>query len=220
MYITPIVVGQTSITSVMKFRPNIGSGFHQGVDFGWTPAHPDPEIRASAGGRVASSGAKDGWGFGTFIVIEHKVESGSEYTLYGHLASADVADGKEIQAGDKIGVMGNTHDTRPPVPKHLHFEIITGAGTGPSGWLAAFSGDTTDRWQYRKNPIIEIDALGEGIRVNDYQGMTAKDQKERAFEDWVTGVMQHSGLPRDSVLKKFRERGLAAPQWWNGAPEA
>jgi murein DD-endopeptidase MepM/ murein hydrolase activator NlpD len=217
MYITPIAVGQTSITSVMKFRPNIGNRFHQGVDFGWTTAHPDPEIHASARGRVASSGVKEGWGFGTFIVLEHKAESGTEYTLYGHLASADVTDGNEVQAGDKIGVMGNTHDTLAPVGKHLHFEIITGAGIGPSGWLPAFSGNSRDRWLYRKNPILEIDALGGDIRVNDYRDMTAKEQKGRAFEDWVTGVMQQTGLSRDKVLEKFRERGLAAPQWWNGA---
>jgi murein DD-endopeptidase MepM/ murein hydrolase activator NlpD len=220
MYKTPIAVGQTSITSVMKFRPNLGNRFHQGVDFGWTPTHPDPAIQASAAGSVVWSGVKEGWGFGTFIVIEHTAASAGEYTLYGHLASADVAAGKPVQAGDKIGVMGMTHDTLAPVGKHLHFEILTGAGTGLSGWLVAFSGNSKDRWLYRKNPILEIDALGGDIRVNDYGEATPKEQKKRAFEEWVSGVAQQTGLPRAKVLESFRDRGLADSQWWNGTPGA
>lgn len=211
MYITPVAVGQTSITSVMKFRPNIGNRFHQGVDFGWTPANPDPEIKASATGRVVWSGVQHGWGFGTFIVIEHDMEAGIEYTLYGHLASTDVADGETVKAGDKIGVMGMTHDSASPVGKHLHFEILACAGA--AGWLAAFSGSGDDRWLYRKNPVLEIGALGEAILVNEYGNMTAQEQKERAFEDWVSGVIQQTALERGDVLLKIRERGLAGPQW-------
>jgi len=216
MYKTPIAVGQTSITSIMKFRPNYGNRFHQGVDFGWTETHPDPAIRASAPGSVVWSGVKDGWGFGTFIVIEHDGGSGKEYTLYGHLASADVDAGKAVQAGDEIGVMGNTHDSAAAVAKHLHFEIITGAGAGPAGWLTAFSGNAKDRWLYRKNPILEIEVLGGDIRINDYGETTAKEQKKRAFEDWVRGVVQQTGLARDKVLESFRDRGLVDAQWWNG----
>jgi murein DD-endopeptidase MepM/ murein hydrolase activator NlpD len=208
MYKTPIAVGQTSITSVMKFRPNIGNRFHQGVDFGWTATHPNPEIQASADGTIAWSGVKEGWGFGTFVVIQHNAPSGTEYTLYGHLASTNVAAGQGVQTGDKVGVMGNTSDTAGPVGKHLHFEIITGAGNGPSGWLTAFSGNSKDRWLYRKNPILEIEALGGDIRVNDYGEMTAEDQKRRAFEDWVNGIAQQTGLARDKVLQTFRDRGL------------
>lgn len=211
MHVTPVAVGQTSITSVMKFRPNIGNRFHQGVDFGWITAFPDPEVNASAAGRVVWSGVRQGWGFGTFIVIEHDGGSGVEYTLYAHLASADVAAGDVVQAGAKVGIMGMTHDSAGPVGKHLHFEILV--HTGPGGWLTAFSGNQNDRWLYRKNPILEIDTLGGAIRIDAYGNATAKEQKEKAFEDWVSGVMQQTAWPRSEVLKQICERGLAGPQW-------
>lgn len=201
----------------MKFRPSLGNSLHEGVDFGWTAAHPDPEIMASATGRVVWSGVKKGWGFGKFVVIEHDAESGKEYTLYGHLTSTTVGVGS-VQAGDKIGIMGMTHDTGGAVGKHLHFEIITGTG-GPSSWQTAFSGTPNSRWLYRKNPILEIDVLGGDIPVDDYGHVPPREQKERAFEDWVDGVVRQTALTpdealtRSEVLEEIRELRLAAPRW-------
>ena len=54
---------------------------------------------------------------GNFIEITYK----DIITKYAHMDSVSVKKGKEIKAGEKIGVMGETGYTTGP---HLHFEVV------------------------------------------------------------------------------------------------
>lgn len=56
--------------------------------------------------------------FGGFIVIKHSDEL---YSLYGHLGKTEVHEGDYVEAGEKIGELGNTGLSTGP---HLHFEIV------------------------------------------------------------------------------------------------
>ena len=61
---------------------------------------------------------------GNVIIIDHNNGQGP-FTLYAHLASIDVANGANVEAGKPIGKMGKTgcEDFTEPCGVHLHFEV-------------------------------------------------------------------------------------------------
>jgi len=100
-------------------------------------------VYAIANGTVVESyrvtvGCGDGQCFGEYIVIGHgdKKADGTYpwYSVYAHMVagSRTVTKGQEVQAGDKIGKVGNTGTQA----YHLHFEITDQT---PSAFFNDFS---------------------------------------------------------------------------------
>ena len=100
--------------------------YHTGFDL--VSQTGDLTVYAAAAGTVRTipSGtfANENRRMGHVIIIDHNNGQGP-FTLYAHLATFYVADGVEVQAGDPIGVMGNTGCANLPDPcgVHLHFEV-------------------------------------------------------------------------------------------------
>lgn len=97
-------------------RGQIGTGTadeaHPGIDI----AVPEGTlVRASASGHVADSGLDPQ--YGNFVLLQH--DSGYQ-TMYGHLSRILVSTGAVVDAGQVIGLSGNTGRSSAP---HLHFEI-------------------------------------------------------------------------------------------------
>ncbi|TSC84241.1 MAG: Lipoprotein [Parcubacteria group bacterium Gr01-1014_13] len=63
-----------------------------------------------------------GWnsGYGCVVVIDH---GGGIKTLYGHNSRLLVNVGQLVDAGQTVGLMGNTGNVRGPTGIHLHFEV-------------------------------------------------------------------------------------------------
>ncbi len=92
--------------------PNTGGEAHPGVDI----AVPiGTAVRASGGGTVLQSGVDAEYGI--FVLLEHP---GGLQSMYGHLSRSTVASGQAVDAGEVIGLSGNTGRSSAP---HLHFEI-------------------------------------------------------------------------------------------------
>jgi murein DD-endopeptidase MepM/ murein hydrolase activator NlpD len=105
--------------------------FHEGIDIAPTgrdkQGRPTDEIFAAADGKVAMinrvAGNSD---YGITVVLLHEDPIGTFYTLYAHMASVDngLREGDPIQAGTRLGMMGNTALFSIPMARaHLHFEI-------------------------------------------------------------------------------------------------
>lgn len=97
-------------------RGQIGTGTadeaHPGIDI----AVPEGTlVRASASGHVADAGLDPQ--YGTFVLLQH--DSGYQ-SMYGHLSRILVGSGAQVEAGQVIGLSGNTGRSSAP---HLHFEI-------------------------------------------------------------------------------------------------
>jgi murein DD-endopeptidase MepM/ murein hydrolase activator NlpD len=129
---------------------------HSGFDF---PMPIGTPIFAAAAGTVNGAGAATFFcpGLGTVtqlgVQIQHLVPGNPEYwTYYAHFSRVDVVIGQQVNAGQQIGLSGNTGCSTGP---HLHFQLerITGTNNGqlavvdPYGW----SGSTTDPWEL--NPL-------------------------------------------------------------------
>ena len=75
-------------------------------------------VHAAASGRVFFYG--DQPGYGNVLILEH---ADGYYTMYGHLASSFVEQGRFVEVGQGVAQSGNTGISSGP---HLHFEIRNG----------------------------------------------------------------------------------------------
>lgn len=124
------VVGEVEFTSGFGVRsdPFLGRpAMHTGLDF--RAATGDP-VRATANGKVTSSG----WagGYGRMVEIDH---GNGLATRYGHLSEIHVKIGDAIKIGQVIGAVGSTGRSTGP---HLHYETrIDGEAVDPQKFLRA-----------------------------------------------------------------------------------
>lgn len=97
---------------------------HEGIDLA---GRPPGRVYSAAPGRVAE--ARNSSGYGLNVVIDH---GRGVFTRYAHLDSfaPGIRPGAVLGFGQPVGQMGSTGNASAP---HLHFEILTGDITGPSG---------------------------------------------------------------------------------------
>src|SRR5438552_4045047 len=124
------VIGEVEFTSGFGIRndPFLGRpAMHTGLDF--RAGSGDP-VRATANGKVVSSG----WtgGYGRMVEIDH---GNGLSTRYGHLSEIGVKVGDQIRIGQVIGAVGSTGRSTGP---HLHYETrIDGEAVDPQKFLRA-----------------------------------------------------------------------------------
>ena len=105
------------------------TSFHKGIDIN-KPNCSGEAIVASAGGVVITA-SDTGNGYGTHVVIDH---GDGIATLYGHMSSAAVSVGDEVQQGQVIGYIGNSGYA---YGYHCHFEVrVNGQHTDPFNYVS------------------------------------------------------------------------------------
>ena len=124
------VIGEIEFTSGFGVRsdPFLGRpAMHTGLDF--RAATGDP-VRATANGKVVSSGWSGG--YGRMVEIDH---GNGLSTRYGHLSEINVKVGDSVRIGQVIGTVGSTGRSTGP---HLHYETrIDGEAVDPQKFLRA-----------------------------------------------------------------------------------
>jgi len=122
--------------------------FHEGIDV--RPVHRDAngepldEVRAIADGKVVHTNLVPGYSnYGKYIVIEHRWDGSSYYSLYGHLSSIHVHPGDSVTRGQAIAVMGYTGVGINRERAHLHLEFDLMFSHQFEAWHDAF---------FRNNP--------------------------------------------------------------------
>jgi murein DD-endopeptidase MepM/ murein hydrolase activator NlpD len=116
---------------------------HSGID---VPAPKGTPILAAGPGTVIWSGyglyffrqqEQDPYGIAVAIKHDFGHEGRSLYTVYGHMDESYVYRGQQVEAGEQIGVVGETGRVSGP---HLHFEVRVGdnlfsASRNPELWI-------------------------------------------------------------------------------------
>ncbi len=124
------VIGDVEFSSGFGVRsdPFLGRpAMHTGLDF--RAATGDP-VRATANGKVVTSGWQGG--YGRMIEIDH---GNGLSTRYGHLSEINVKVGDIVKIGQVIGAVGSTGRSTGP---HLHYETrIEGDAVDPQKFLRA-----------------------------------------------------------------------------------
>lgn len=119
------------ISSGFGFRPNPFTGgggeFHPGLDFKGPYGAP---IYAAAPGVVSFVGVRSG--YGNCVEIDH---GNGLVTRYAHMSGFRTVQGKQVSAGEQIGLIGSTGRSTGP---HLHFEVrINDRPVNPRPFLEA-----------------------------------------------------------------------------------
>ncbi|MFN2149503.1 MAG: peptidoglycan DD-metalloendopeptidase family protein [Anaerolineales bacterium] len=102
---------------------------HTGIDIS---ASRGADVVAAGSGEVVWAGyglyrgvedPTDPYGLAVAILHDFGYEGQPLYTVYAHMSSVEVWRGQRVQAGDRIGTVGETGDASGP---HLHFEVRLG----------------------------------------------------------------------------------------------
>lgn len=95
--------------------------FHYGTDFAVPTGTP---VIAAARGQIFKAGWQDpedkGKGFGLRVWQTAKIDGKPVSIFYAHLSEIAVMEGQIVEAGERIGLSGNTGKSSGP---HLHFEV-------------------------------------------------------------------------------------------------
>ena len=135
---------------------------HRGVDLGLCHGEDRTIVAAFAGvvTKVRNQGRRRG--YGKYVILDH---GNGLTTLYAHLASWQVNVGDTLQAGDTIGVGGNTGRS---FGAHLHFEMrFNGTYIDPATVFNFEEGSFL-------NAMTEIDEAQLQVVEADYQKELAK----------------------------------------------
>ena len=135
---------------------------HRGVDLGLCHGEDRTIVAAFAGvvTKVRNQGRRRG--YGKYVILDH---GNGLTTLYAHLASWQVNVGDTLQAGDTIGVGGNTGRS---FGAHLHFEMrFNGTYIDPATVFNFEEGTFI-------NAMTEIDEAQLQVVEVDYQKELAK----------------------------------------------
>lgn len=86
---------------------------HTGIDFGISQGTPVGAAVSGTVSQVNDSGSK---GYGRHVIVQG---DNGKWFVYGHLSQPKVSKGQHVEAGNLIGLSGNTGNSTGP---HLHFE--------------------------------------------------------------------------------------------------
>ncbi|HET9419345.1 MAG TPA: M23 family metallopeptidase [Chthoniobacterales bacterium] len=117
--------------------------FHEGIDIRpWqrdARGEPLDTVRAIAGGEVVYVNlAPTHSDYGMYIVIEHRWDGSSYYSLYAHLRAANVRAGQEVARGEQIAAMGYTGTGINQQRAHLHLELNLMLSRHFESWYETF----------------------------------------------------------------------------------
>ena len=121
---------------------------HTGIDISASRGAP---VVAAGAGEVVSAGyglyrgvedITDPYGLAVAILHDFGYEGKPLYSVYAHMGSIDVWPGEQVEAGQKLGTVGETGDASGP---HLHFEVRLGENRyfstrNPELWLVPYEG--------------------------------------------------------------------------------
>ena len=205
MAIKLVVPVNGPITQLFGENPDLykrwGFPGHNGVDYGIPNGTP---INSAASGTVAQVSFENG-GYGNYVKITHKDRSKTYHTYYAHLASAAVAAGQAVKAGQLIGYSNNTGASTGP---HLHFGLkIDGENPAYKGYV--------DPMPYFTAGGVDEEA---GSGVEQPSGVSLPDLKFEVTYD-VLNVRNGPGVEYSIVGQltkgaKFTSKALESRSVW------
>ncbi len=188
--------------------PGDNSIIHTGVDIDAPEGTP---VLAAAAGKIVwvgyglstgTTNLKDPYGLAVVIKHDFGYQGERLESVYAHLSEADVVDGQEVTAGERIGLVGDTGLTTGP---HLHFEIRIEYSNyyyttrNPELWLVPPQGWGVLVGHIMKNDLtplylqdVNVKSLGNG---NTWLVRTYADSPALHSDDYYNENLVLSDLP-------------------------
>lgn len=165
--------------------------FHQGIDI---KAHSDPVLATENNGKVVKVNNATNTGGGKTVVVEYERKDGTKtQCVYMHLSSIAVKVGDAVNAGDRLGVSGNT-GTRT-TGEHLHFGVrnIDKEGkqfyVNPAAYLAEITahGNIKTQALYNGKDLLASYTASNGHK-NEEINLSAEDWTKKLLASEDAGI--------------------------------
>jgi murein DD-endopeptidase MepM/ murein hydrolase activator NlpD len=145
-----------------------GWQMHEGLDIRCLKrdkrGEPTDPVMATADGTVVYINLKPSLSnYGKYLVIRHRIEGLEMYSLYAHLSevAGGVKAGRGVKAGEIVGTMGHTSNTRQAISKdraHVHFELNLFVNDRFPAWFKKNSpGERNDHGEWNGQNLLGID---------------------------------------------------------------
>lgn len=145
-----------------------GWQMHEGLDIRCLQrdkkGEPIDPVMATADGTVAYINRKPGLSnYGNYIILRHVVDGIEVCSIYAHLREvrADLKTGVAIKAGETIGILGRTANTRQGISKeraHVHFELnLFVSERFPAWYKKNYPKQRNDHGQWNGQNLLGID---------------------------------------------------------------
>ena len=145
-----------------------GWQLHEGLDIRCLQrdkrGEPTDPVMATADGTVAYVNRKASLSnYGNYVILRHEVDGLEIYSTYAHLREirADLKAGVAVKAGESIGVMGRTANTREGISKdraHVHFELnLLVNESFPAWYKKTFPGQRNDHGLWNGQNMLALD---------------------------------------------------------------
>jgi peptidoglycan LD-endopeptidase LytH len=125
---------------------------------------PTDPVLATAEGRVAYLNNRPSLSnYGNYVILQHVIDGVEIYSIYAHLAQIrpGLKSGLTLRAGEAIGIMGRTSNTRERIGKeraHVHFELNMFVNEAFPGWYKkTFPGQRNDHGIWNGQNMIGVD---------------------------------------------------------------
>ncbi len=145
-----------------------GRQIHEGIDIKCVrrDQHGEPidDIKATADGSVVYFNTKPALSnYGKYLILQHRIDGLDIYSCYAHLKeiSPTITNGKRVKAGETIGIMGRTANTREGISKeraHVHFELNLLVNEHFPAWYEkTYPNQRNDHAEWNGQNLIGID---------------------------------------------------------------
>jgi murein DD-endopeptidase MepM/ murein hydrolase activator NlpD len=195
--------------------------FHEGIDIRplQRDARGEPldEVRAIAEGKVVHTNLVPGFSnYGKYVVVEHRWDGASYYSLYGHLHSVAVKPGEKVSRGQPLGIMGHTGEGVDQARAHLHLELNLMLSREFESWYDLyFKNDPNRHGLYNGLNLAGIDIAGLYLALRKEPSLTIPEflSRETIFYKVRLPDSKHFDLPRRYPWLLRAERSHETKSW-------
>ena len=205
---------------------------HHGIDI---KTNSDAVLATENNGTIVAVNHNTNTGSGKSVTVEYSRADGSATRVqYMHLSHINVQKGDSVNAGQKLGVSGNTGSRT--TGEHLHLGVINVSADGRQQWVnpAAYLSEINQKGNLQKQAQYNGKDLLAQYQAGGSTTMPSQSQEQASPDDWMSRLMSsddaalgygqtgsngNDGGLLDSIMKMFMTMLMLTMQMENKTQE-
>lgn len=205
---------------------------HHGIDI---KTNSDAVLATENNGTIVAVNHNTNTGSGKSVTVEYSRADGSATRIqYMHLSHINVQKGDSVNAGQKLGVSGNTGSRT--TGEHLHLGVINVSADGKQQWVnpAAYLSEINQKGNLQKQAQYNGKDLLAQYQTGGSTTMPSQSQEQASPDDWMSRLMSsddaalgygqtgsngNDGGLLDSIMKMFMTMLMLTMQMENKTQE-
>ena len=205
---------------------------HHGIDI---KTNSDAVLATENNGTIVAVNHNTNTGSGKSVTVEYSRADGSTTRIqYMHLSHINVQKGDSVNAGQKLGVSGNTGSRT--TGEHLHLGVINVSADGKQQWVnpAAYLSEINQKGNLQKQAQYNGKDLLAQYQAGGSTTMPSQSQEQASPDDWMSRLMSsddaalgygqtgsngNDGGLLDSIMKMFMTMLMLTMQMENKTQE-